>query len=186
MIYNFELEKQLLAGLIKQPDCLAEISNFIGTADFYSESSSLHSTIFRIIQQAIESGDEIDEVIIAQRVNDVGISFQDNLNPADYIKSLALRKVPNGNTIKTAKELKKYSIRREIFDSSNEIGKKMKNMPSEASYRKIIEAADNIYNSRINLYELYPAIAFISLAIFNSPSDASSLSHFCNCFSIYL
>ena len=102
MIYNFELEKQLLAGLIKQPDCLAEISNFIGTADFYSESSSLHSTIFRIIQQAIESRDEIHEVIIAQRVNDVGISFQDNLNPADYIKSLALRKVPNGNTIKTA------------------------------------------------------------------------------------
>jgi replicative DNA helicase len=143
-----------LAGLIKESDSLAEISNFIGTSDFYSENSSLHSTIFRIIQQAIESGDEIDEVIIAQRVKDVGISFQDNLNPADYIKSLALRKVPAGNTIKTAKELKKYSIRREILESSLDIGKKMKNMPSEASYRTIIEAADTTYNSRINLYEL--------------------------------
>tara|TARA_R110001583_G_scaffold48781_1_gene152630 strand:- start:1509 stop:3026 length:1518 start_codon:yes stop_codon:yes gene_type:complete len=154
MIYNFELEKQLLAGLIKEPDSLAEISNFIGTGDFYSEKTSLHSTIFRIIQQAIDSGDEVDEVIIAQRVNDVGISFQDNLNPSDYIKSLALRKVPNGNTIKTAKELKKYSIRREILDSSLDIGKKMKNMPPEACYRSIIEAADSAYNSRINLYEL--------------------------------
>jgi len=154
MIYNFELEKQLLAGLIKEPDALAEISNFIGTGDFYSDNSSLHSTIFRIIQQAIQSGDEVDEVIIAQRVNDVGISFQDNLNPADYIKSLALRKVPKGNTIKTAKELKKYSIRREILDSSADIGKKMKSMPPEACYRTIIEAADTIYNSRINLYEL--------------------------------
>ena len=38
MIYNFELEKQLLAGLIKEPDALAEISNFIGIGDFYSEN----------------------------------------------------------------------------------------------------------------------------------------------------
>jgi replicative DNA helicase len=154
MIYNFELEKQLLAGLIKEPESLAEISNFIGTSDFYSKQSSLHSTIFRIIQQAIDSGDEVDEVIIAQRVNDVGLSFEDNLNPADYIKSLALRKVPKGNVIKTAKELKKYSIRREILDSSQDIAKKMKNMPPEASYRSIIEVADNTYNSRINLYEM--------------------------------
>ena len=110
MIYNFELEKQLLAGLIKEPDTLAEISNFIGNSDFYSKQSSLHSTIFRVIQQAINSGDEIDEVIIAQRVNDVGLSFEDNLNPSDYIKSLALRKVPKGNVIKTAKELKKYGF----------------------------------------------------------------------------
>ena len=154
MIYNFELEKQLLAGLIKEPDTLAEISNFIGTSDFYSKQSSLHSAIFRIVKQAIDAGDEIDEVIIAQRVNDVGLSFEDNLNPSDYIKSLALRKVPKGNTLKIAKELKKYSIRREILESSQDIAKQMKNMPPEASYRSIIEAADNTYNSRINLYEI--------------------------------
>tara|TARA_R100000152_G_scaffold20736_1_gene15680 strand:- start:3027 stop:4544 length:1518 start_codon:yes stop_codon:yes gene_type:complete len=154
MIYNFELEKQLLAGLIKEPDSLAEISNFIGNSDFYSKQSSLHSAIFRVIKQAIDAGDEIDEVIIAQRVNEVGLSFEDNLNPSDYIKSLALRKVPKGNTLKTAKELKKYSIRREILESSQDIGKKMKNMPPEASYRAIIEAADSAYNSRINLYEM--------------------------------
>ena len=116
MIYNFELEKQLLAGLIKEPESLAEISNFIGTSDFYSKQSSLHSTIFRIIEQAIDSGDEVDEVIIAQRVNDVGLSFEDNLNPADYIKSLALRKVPKGNALKTAKELKIFYKARDIRD----------------------------------------------------------------------
>ena len=154
MIYNFELEKQLLAGLIKEPDTLSEIFNFIGTSDFYSKQSSLHSTIFRIVKQAIDAGDEVDEIIIAQRVKDVGLSFEDNLNPSDYIKSLALRKVPKGNTLKTAKELKKYSIRREILESSQDIAKKMKNMPPEASYRSIIDTADNAYNSRINLYEM--------------------------------
>jgi len=154
MIYNFELEKQLLAGLLKDPERLAEISNFISNADFYSKQSSLHSAIFRIIRQAIDAGDEIDEVIIAQRVNDIGLSFEDNLNPSDYIKSLSLRKVPEGNILKTAKELKKYTIRREIFESSQEIARKMKNIAPESSYREIIELADNVYNSRINLYEI--------------------------------
>lgn len=154
MIYNFELEKQLLAGLLKDPERLAEISNFISNSDFYSKQSSLHSAIFRIIRQAIDAGDEIDEVIIAQRVNDIGLSFEDNLNPSDYIKSLSLRKVPEGNILKTAKELKKYTIRREILESSQEIARKMKNIAPESSYREIIELADNVYNSRINLYEI--------------------------------
>ena len=154
MIYNFELEKQLLAGLLKEPESLAEISNFISISDFYSKQSSLHSAIFRIIQQAIDAGDEIDEIIVAQRVNDLGLSFEDNLKPSDYIKSLSLRKVPEGNILKTAKELKKYSIRREILESSQEIAKKMKNISPESSYREIIELADNVYNSRINLYEI--------------------------------
>ena len=154
MIYNFELEKQLLAGLLKEPESLSEISNFISNSDFYSKQSSLHSAIFRIIQQAIDAGDEIDEIIIAQRVNEVGLSFEDNLNPSDYIKSLSLRKVPKGNILKTAKELKKYTIRREILESSQEIAKKMKNISPESSYRDIVEVADNVYNSRINLYEI--------------------------------
>jgi len=133
---------------------LAEISNFISISDFYSKQSSLHSAVFRIIQQAIDAGDEIDEIIVAQRVNDLGLSFEDNLKPSDYIKSLSLRKVPKGNILKTAKELKKYSIRREILESSQEIAKKMKNIAPESSYREIIELADNVYNSRINLYEI--------------------------------
>ena len=153
MIYNFELEKQLLAGLLKDPSTLVEVNNFVSHKDFYSETTSLHSTIFRVIQQAMNAGEEVDEIIIAQRVNDVGLNFE-GITPAEYIKSLAMRKVPAGNVAKTAKELKKYTIRREIMDSSQDIVKKMKAMPPESSYREIVEMADNVYNSRINLYEI--------------------------------
>ena len=34
MIYNLELEKQLLAALIKEPESYCEISNFISHKDF--------------------------------------------------------------------------------------------------------------------------------------------------------
>jgi replicative DNA helicase len=154
MIYNLELEKQLLAALIKEPESYSEISNFINSKDFYSEDSNLHSTIFTIIKQSIDASEQLDEVIIAQRINTLGLSFEDRVNPSDYIRSLALRKVPKGNLIKTSRELKKYTIRREIFESAQEIAKKMKNVSPETPYSQIIEQADNVYNSRINLYEI--------------------------------
>ncbi len=154
MIYNLELEKQLLAALIKEPESYSEISSFIGGSDFYSEDSNLHSTIFSIIKQAIDSGDQVDEVIIAQRVNSLGLSFEDRVQPADYIRSLGLRKVPKGNLVKTARELKKFTIRRQISESAHDIVKKMKSVSPETPYSQIIEQADTIYNSQINLYEL--------------------------------
>ncbi len=154
MIYNYELEKQLLAGLLKDPESYIDISDFIGNDDFYSEDTSLHSAVFRVVQQAISNGDEIDEIIIAQRVSDIGLSFQDNLNPSDYIKSLAMRKVPKGNLVKTAKELKKFTVRRQMLNSCEEIGRKMKSMSADAAYSQIIEEADNIYNAQVNLFEI--------------------------------
>ena len=63
MIYNLELEKQLLAALIKEPESYCEISNFISHKDFYSEDSGLHSSIFTVIKQAIDAGDQIDEAL---------------------------------------------------------------------------------------------------------------------------
>lgn len=153
MIYNLELEKQMLAALIKEPDMLAEISNFIDSDDFYSEDSNLHKTIFTIIKQAIQSGDEIDEIIVGQRIASMGLSFEDNLNPSDYVKSLALRRVPKGNLLKTARELKKVSVRRGIYKASQDVAREMKKVSPETTYNEIIEKADHIYNSKINLYE---------------------------------
>ncbi|NVM34358.1 MAG: hypothetical protein HWN81_02105 [Candidatus Lokiarchaeota archaeon] len=179
MIYNLELEKQLLAALIKEPDLFCEIANFIDHDDFYSEESNLHKTIFTIVKQAIQNSEDIDEVIIAQRIESIGLSFEDKLNPADYIKSLALRRVPQGNLIKTARELKKFSVRRGIFKAAQEMARQMKNVSPETSYHEIIEKADNVYNSRINLYEtgddepvnIYDEMEFIIEDRGNNPID---------------
>jgi replicative DNA helicase len=154
MIYSYELEKQLLAALIKKPENYFEISAFINEKDFYSEDNSLNKTIFTIVRQALEAHEEIDDVIIAQRVQNLGITFDDVVNVAEYVKSLGMRKVADGSLIKTAKELKKYTIRREIYESSQNIAKKMKSLPAESSYSEIISVADKEYNSRINQYEV--------------------------------
>jgi replicative DNA helicase len=154
MIYSYELEKQLLAGLIKNPNSFIDICSFVNERDFYCEDSVLNKTIFTIIKQAIENAEDVDDVIIAQRVQSLNLSFEDGINVADYIKSLALRKISDNSAVKAAKELKKYTIRREIHESSLEVSKKMKNMPAESSYLDIVSSADKIYNSRINYYEI--------------------------------
>jgi len=153
MIQNYELERQLLAGLLKDPQSLIEISNFISHKDFSSQTA-LHSTIFSVIKQAVDAGEEVDSIIIGQRVKAIGLNFKDNVDPSGYIKSLSMRSVPPGNLIKTCRELKKYSIRREILESCEDIIDKMKAMPAESSYTDIIETADHVYNSKINLFDI--------------------------------
>lgn len=154
MIYSYELEKQLLAGLIKNSQNYFDVSAFINEKDFYSEDNSINKTIFTIIKQALEAHEEIDDVIIAQRVQSLGLLFDDVVNVSEYVKSLGMRKVTDGSIIKIAKELKKYTIRREIYESSQAISKKMKSMAPESSYAEIISTADKVYNEKINQYEI--------------------------------
>lgn len=144
---------QLLAGLIKYPEIYTELATFISEKDFWNESAKINRVIFKVLKQAIENGEKVDEIVIAQRVKSLGISFEENINPADYIDSLALRKVSKDTVVTTAKELKKYTIRREIYYTAVDMGKKMRSMPAAADYSTIITTADQIYNSQINMYE---------------------------------
>lgn len=144
---------QLLAGLIKYPEKYVEIATFISEKDFWNESSKINRVIFIVLKQAIEGGDKIDEIVLSQRVKTFGISFEENINVSDYIESLSLRKICKETIINTAKELKKFTIRREIHTSSMEIAKKMRSIPASSDYSSIIEAADKIYNNQINMYE---------------------------------
>lgn len=153
MIYSYDLETQLLAGLIKYPDRYSDIAGFITEKDFWNESSKINRTIFCVLRQAIDNGEKIDDVVISQRVKNYGVSFEDNINPSDYIDSLSLKKIAPDSIISVAKELKKYTIRREIALCAAEINKKMKTISPSSDYSSIIETADKLYNNQINLYE---------------------------------
>jgi replicative DNA helicase len=80
MLHSPELEKQLLAYLIRQPEAFVSICHFISEKDFYSKDSQINACIFTIIRHAAENAQEIDDVIIAQRITDLGLSFEDNIS----------------------------------------------------------------------------------------------------------
>ena len=70
MIESKELERHLLAGLIKHPEVYAELAPFVSDEDFSTHSSQVHATIFKILKNCLERGEHVDEVVVAQKVKD--------------------------------------------------------------------------------------------------------------------
>jgi replicative DNA helicase len=153
MMHSFELEKQLLAGLINHPDAFIEIGSFVSEGDFFNENSQVNRTIFCILKSAIESGSEIDYVMLAERASSLGISFEDNINIADYIQALSLRKTNQSSIISVAKDLKTLSARREISNTAKKVMKRMQSASPEEPFSELIESADKIYNETMNVYD---------------------------------
>ena len=146
MVYSYELEQHLLAGLIKHPESYPLIAAFISDKDFFDKNTIVNKTIFCVLRQALENGETLDEIILSQRVDSLGISFEDNINICDYIKALSMRQISGDGVIKAARELKKITARRDIHDSSLEVAKAMKSMNNTASFEEIVSSADKIHN----------------------------------------
>ena len=107
MVYSYELEQHLIAGLIKYPESYPLIAAFINQDDFYDKNTIVNRTIYCVLKQALESSDALDEVLLAQRVQSLNISFEDNINISDYIKGLSMRQISKDGVLSAAKELKK-------------------------------------------------------------------------------
>ena len=152
-MYSFEEEQQFLATLINHPDSFLEISSFINEEDFYSENSQVNKTIFSILKRSIESGNEIDYVMLTERVLSLNLSFEDDVNIGDYIQALSLRFTKPNTIVGLARDLKKYSARRHITKCSNKISNLMQKASSDDSFSKLISDADKIYNDTISLYD---------------------------------
>tara|TARA_Y100000310_G_scaffold23561_1_gene22621 strand:- start:2751 stop:4271 length:1521 start_codon:yes stop_codon:yes gene_type:complete len=153
MIFSLELEQHLLTGLIKHPDKYGNIASFINENDFCADENAINKTIFYVLRQALENAEKIDEVLLAQRVDALNISFPNDIKISDYIHSLSLRKVSPDNIEKIAQELKKFTVRREIFEGAKKVADSMRKMSPSVSYNDIIETADNTFNERINFFD---------------------------------
>ena len=156
MIFSLELEQHLLAALIKYPAKYGNIASFINENDFCADENSINKTIFYVLRQALENAEKMDEVLLSQRVDALNISFPSDIKISDYIHSLALRKVSSDNVEKIAQELKKYTVRREIFEGAKKVADSMRKMSPSVSYNDIIESADNTFNEKINFFDAGP------------------------------
>lgn len=152
-MHSFEEEQQFLATLINHPDSFVEISSYLSEEDFYSDSSRVNRSIFSILKRSIESGETIDHVMLTERALSLSFSFEDNVNIGDYIQALSLRKTNPNSILGLAKDLKKYSARRKVYNCALKISDRMQNASSEDSFSKLIEDSDKIYNDTISLYD---------------------------------
>ena len=80
MVYSYELEQHLIAGLIKYPESYPLIAPFIDEKDFFDQNTIVNKTIFCVLRQSLDQGESLDEVILTQRVQSLNISFEDNFH----------------------------------------------------------------------------------------------------------
>jgi replicative DNA helicase len=154
MIDSKELERQLLSVLIKFPSSYGEVAGLIDENDFsIAHGSYVHRTIFKIIKKIQDSGptEALDEVVLIERLRSANVSFIDNIDIGDYIKSLLLKKVSEKSVLIIAKELKTFSLRRSIIDTCDQIKDDM-NKCQGLSLPEVIKLADTKYNDKIDFY----------------------------------
>lgn len=150
MVYSYEIEQQVLAGLLNSPQKYIEIAPFLSASDFVSD---VNRVIFGFLKADYDQGNFIDEVILSERVRLSGISFEANVNISDYTSSIKLRKGSPSSLIESAKELKKLSVRRGISENAQKLVSAMSNLDPSKNLTEIVDVADSIYNSNINVYE---------------------------------
>ena len=110
MIYSLEIEKQVLAAFIQQPKVLINFIHLISESDFH-DGSLLHRTLFAVLKKSCERDESIDDIVLVQRIKDLGIKFEEDISLIDYVRSLSMRKIHSEAKIESAiKELKKYLL----------------------------------------------------------------------------
>ena len=149
-IYSLQVEKHALAGIFHNKEILAELVNFLSEKDFFND---VHSTIFLVCKNSYLNKQEIDKVLIAQKIKDLGVSFKDEINIFDYIESITFAHINEKATIEAARELIKLRIRREIYQT----GEKLKSVAQKSADEKLddfILNCDKIYSDKISTFEI--------------------------------
>ncbi|MAG59386.1 hypothetical protein CMO96_01165 [Candidatus Woesebacteria bacterium] len=150
MVFSHEVEQQLLGALLNHPKKYVEVAPHLAASDFVSD---VNGVIFSFLKSDYDQGNFIDEVILSERIKLSGISFEDNINITEYTRGLKLRMSSPDSVTEATKELKKLSVRRERAETGIQLTKKMKNLDSSKSLTEIIDAADVIYNTHMDLYD---------------------------------
>lgn len=141
---SLELESQLLAGVIKNPEEYHSIATFIGDRDF---TSKLNKAIYFAIQQLSEKNKDLDVVVIADKINSLGQTFAEeiDISVADYLEGLSLRQVKKESVVDIARSLAIKTFQRQRYIDCV----KMANVLRSKSYddvNEIVAACDEIYH----------------------------------------
>jgi replicative DNA helicase len=153
MIFSYELEKKVLSGLLQHQHKWAEVSSFLKENDFYFVDSKVNVSIFKLIRNALDNAETIDDMIIIERLKQLKVSFPDSIDLSEYIISLAFYKITEDVFIASVKELKKFTARRAIYDSCKDIANFVKNTDPNLKYSEIVDEADKLYNKGVQGFE---------------------------------
>jgi len=148
---SLQSERHVLSGLIKYPDLYFEINQIYTDELFFN---NVHKAIYNVIGNLIckgeRRGESLDIVLIANKINDLGIKFDDNINIFDYLNTFTFITISKNGCLETAKDLEKLRLCRDIFKTGENIIKEVKNNINKP-IEEIIDNIDKMYHETVKL-----------------------------------
>lgn len=121
MIFTNELEQQVLGGILNNKDLYIQSGSVLAQDLFAVE---VNSVIFSVIQSSIVRGEDINRVLLANKLKNQGISFADkNIEIGDYTDIIAQYKPTERDFVSSVKELVRLSSKRFFIESADKFKK---------------------------------------------------------------
>ena len=179
-IYSIQIEKHVLGGLVKDPKVFADVERFVSEKDFINE---VHQTIFCVLRSCFVNNEEIDSVVLAEKIKSIGISFKDDVNIYDYIEAISFNTINKKGLLEACKELKKLTARRDIYNKCDDVKRFVKEN-GEKDIDEIVSTADHLYGDLIREFsstdqepeELYDGLQDLIEETGESPEEDSGFS----------
>lgn len=158
-LVSHDLERLVLAGLLKYPAVFDEVCDMLNEFDF--EAQLCHKVIFSIIKRRLEAKQEINVTIIIQEINNASIRFKEVEDVFAYInEGICLLQTTIKGTKEAVQELKKITVARELIQTAkHEESLVRRNL--DKSPQDIIDLVDAEHNSRISVWKEFSPVSNI-------------------------
>ena len=159
--FSLDLEKVIISAVLNYTDVYPEISNFITSNDF----SKVNSVIFEVIKNIIENKGTPSPVLIAEKIKALSLNLP-GIEVLDYLDALKRLDVKRSEVISIAKELKKFTLVRNIVERADKLKKEVTE-GGDKDIGEIVERVDHAFgdslitlgdsNTKVqNVYEMLP------------------------------
>jgi replicative DNA helicase len=145
---SLNLERQCLGGLINKPEVLVDIESVVSDREF---SNSIHQRIFSVLKNMVLNGEKIEKIILAQKVKDLKIQFEDGLDPFSYIEDISYTQIQIKGIKEIIKELINLRVRRDLYQKTEEEKEYIKNSGGK-DLTEVINHIDSIHHKQIMSY----------------------------------
>ena len=148
MISDIQIERQCLGGLIRFPTLFPDIDNLVSENDFANRTNRV---VYSCLRSSLIRNEEINQVLLAHKIKNMGIVMHEDLDIETYIKNLCSFQVNEKGTMESFEDLIKCRVRREIDQTADRLKEHIKSC-GNMKLDQIIGRADEIYNSKISSF----------------------------------
>lgn len=177
-LHSVKLERHVLSSLLNHPELFSDVDGHLQEKDFIQNT---HQVIFSVIRSILSKGDKIDNVLVAQKIKNLGIQLGDNIDIFSYLGTLKESQITDKAGKDACKEIIKLRIRREIYENADRV-KEFVVKNGELKMDELIAGVDKLQNEKLNLYhveeepiDLYGTLADLIIERGNNPINETGL-----------